>query len=481
MIRKFLLAVALAAASFLTSAQPYYPTSNLTGGSSTCVGCAASSVLITGTGTNPVITTDTGLTYNATTDTLTSGHYTTAGNINSSAGAFYIAANSVTSPTTWDLGLGSSYMSVRNDWTLRWSQNSSAAGTSDVRLARYEPGGLFLTSNGTLGGTMKAGVYLASTAGGASAPVYSFVGDTNTGIYSAAADTIGIAANGSSYVIVDTAQVRLRNTQALTFASGDPGATAATSYLTQYAAKQLMISGDGTGATTNAGWILGYGGSTGLSAMYQSTVVPSGTTNSVLYATSAGTSLNIGSGQYLRIIDTGPVVKFLQTDTAGAGPVITAGTATAGTTRALDITQTWNSDISTVMTAFSMGITKTSASASSNFAVWSADGVPKHTAGIDGSWTTAGNVSVGGNTYFAAASRVYFNGRTALNSSADGFLTISSNDESVGGVISLPERTAPSAPAANGAYIYTEDNGAGKTRICALFSSGTAQCFATQP
>ena len=43
------------------------------------------------------------------------------------------------------------------------------------------------------------------------------------------------------------------------------------------------------------------------------------------------------------------------------------------------------------------------------------------------------------------------------------------------------EQTAPSAAAANKGRIYFQDNGAGKTQLCVLFSSGAAQCFATQP
>lgn len=45
----------------------------------------------------------------------------------------------------------------------------------------------------------------------------------------------------------------------------------------------------------------------------------------------------------------------------------------------------------------------------------------------------------------------------------------------------LKEMTAPSAPAANEVYIYAEDNGSGKTRVMALFSSGAAQVIATEP
>jgi hypothetical protein len=47
--------------------------------------------------------------------------------------------------------------------------------------------------------------------------------------------------------------------------------------------------------------------------------------------------------------------------------------------------------------------------------------------------------------------------------------------------ITLVEVTAPTAPAADRVIIYAEDNGAGKTRLMALFSSGAAQQIAIQP
>jgi hypothetical protein len=50
-----------------------------------------------------------------------------------------------------------------------------------------------------------------------------------------------------------------------------------------------------------------------------------------------------------------------------------------------------------------------------------------------------------------------------------------------GNALGFVEMTAPSAPAANGCYLYAEDNGAGKTRLMALFSSGAAQQVAIQP
>lgn len=49
------------------------------------------------------------------------------------------------------------------------------------------------------------------------------------------------------------------------------------------------------------------------------------------------------------------------------------------------------------------------------------------------------------------------------------------------GAIHMAERTAPSAPAANGVYIYAQDNGAGKTQLMALFATGAAQQIAIEP
>lgn len=49
------------------------------------------------------------------------------------------------------------------------------------------------------------------------------------------------------------------------------------------------------------------------------------------------------------------------------------------------------------------------------------------------------------------------------------------------GALTMAEMSAPSAPAANGVVIYAEDNGAGKTRLMALFATGAAQQIAIQP
>lgn len=54
-------------------------------------------------------------------------------------------------------------------------------------------------------------------------------------------------------------------------------------------------------------------------------------------------------------------------------------------------------------------------------------------------------------------------------------------DDSAGAAMELIEMTAPSAPSADGCRLYAEDNGSGKTRLMALFSSGAAQQVAIQP
>jgi hypothetical protein len=50
-----------------------------------------------------------------------------------------------------------------------------------------------------------------------------------------------------------------------------------------------------------------------------------------------------------------------------------------------------------------------------------------------------------------------------------------------GAAFSFIEMTAPAAPAADGVYVYAEDNGAGKTRLMARFATGAAQQIAIEP
>lgn len=49
------------------------------------------------------------------------------------------------------------------------------------------------------------------------------------------------------------------------------------------------------------------------------------------------------------------------------------------------------------------------------------------------------------------------------------------------GALTMKEMSAPSAPAANSVVIYAVDNGSGKTKLMALFSTGVAQQIAIEP
>lgn len=71
---------------------------------------------------------------------------------------------------------------------------------------------------------------------------------------------------------------------------------------------------------------------------------------------------------------------------------------------------------------------------------------------------------------------------SCLARNAAGVIEVNNGTAGSGGAaLAFFEQTAPSAPAANGARLYAQDNGGGKTQLCALFSSGATQCFATQP
>lgn len=73
-------------------------------------------------------------------------------------------------------------------------------------------------------------------------------------------------------------------------------------YLTRYAAKQIMISGDGIGATTNAGLIAGYAGVSSYGALWASAVTPT-TSNYALQTAGNITTINSTSSTRLSIND----------------------------------------------------------------------------------------------------------------------------------------------------------------------------------
>ena len=70
---------------------------------------------------------------------------------------------------------------------------------------------------------------------------------------------------------------------------------------------------------------------------------------------------------------------------------------------------------------------------------------------------------------------------TALVRSAAGVLGVRGANATTGGSVELIEQTAPATPSLDRVRIYAEDNGAGKTRLMALFATGVAQQIAIEP
>lgn len=94
-------------------------------------------------------------------------------------------------------------------------------------------------------------------------------------------------------------------------------------------------------------------------------------------------------------------------------------------------------------------------------------------------WATSGWMSVG------AGQVINFSGRTRFRSPSDGVLTITNDAASAFAEVQLKntvatgyhemaEMAAPASPATNSVRLFSQDNGAGKTQIMALFATGVA-------
>ena len=241
-----------------------------------------------------------------------------------------------------------------------------------------------LTATTITGTTITATTKFLAADGSAAAPSYSFSGSTGNGFYN-----VGNLASVSGGVIqwLQAPSIfRFTSTVAVGWSSGDPSALASDIVLSRYAPKQLMISGDGTGTASGmTGFILGSFDNAGTqSALWHSGDTPSGT-NYRLYSQTAGpTYINSVDEVGIRINNSS---KFLQVSTAGAGPSITAGTATADV-NALSVTQTWNA-AGVTFTANKTNVTNTASAAGSLLEDWQIGGVSKASIGL------AGDIKIG--------------------------------------------------------------------------------------
>jgi hypothetical protein len=99
------------------------------------------------------------------------------------------------------------------------------------------------------------------------------------------------------------------------------------------------------------------------------------------------------------------------------------------------------------------------------------------------------NVQASNGVRIASDRPLGFTSGFAANSSPDttlrrvdaGIIGVRAGAITNGGALSFIEQTAPAAPAANGVYVYAEDDGAGKTRLMARFATGAAVQIAIEP
>ena len=138
---------------------------------------------------------------------------------------------------------------------------------------------------------------------------------------------------GAGPVLADSANLTFNPTGSLLTLGTD-------AVVSRYAAKKIMISGDGTGAASGmVGWIIGNIAAF-TSGLWNSTVTPS-SSNFTLYDDVTNTIVNGSANVYLRVGNSSIQNQLSISNVAGAGPSITAGTATTDV-NALSLTQTWN-------------------------------------------------------------------------------------------------------------------------------------------
>lgn len=214
-----------------------------------------------------------------------------------------------------------------------------------------------LAGGAITGTTITATTQFLAPYGSAAAPAYAFSSDATTGIYGTSGSVLGFSTGGTFRAIMGTGAMLLADTFQLGWNTD--------LRLTRYAAKQLMISGDGTGATTNAGLTAGYAGSSGYGGIVSSGDTLSTSSYSVLFnngSTWIGTPS--ASGVLYFFPSAAGSQKMAIVATQGAGPSITAGTATTDV-NALSLTQTWNA-AGVAFNAIDLNVTNTASAAGAN-------------------------------------------------------------------------------------------------------------------
>lgn len=183
--------------------------------------------------------------------------------------------------------------------------------------------------------------------------------------------------------------------------------------------------------------------------------------------------------------------------TALTGSTTVNGATVTADAPVLNMTQTWN-NAAVSFTGWVLNITRTASDVNSTFMDLQEGSVSKFkvlrygliqvpgaTGGLADTSGSRFNLDTNGLVFGSGQQLAWSNNNTIVpdagfTRSAAAVVKVT-NGSTGAGAIEFQEQTAPAAPAANYVRLYAEDNGAGKTRLMALFATGAAQQVAIEP
>ena len=164
----------------------------------------------------------------------------------------------------------------------------------------------------------------------------------------------------------------------------------------------------GSGSGASSGFILGYEGTnSGYSALWWSGLTPTAS-NYALRVSDGATIIGAGGSGPTVVIAPNNVNKTVWVLTAGAGPAITAGTATTDV-NAMSVTQTWNA-AGVTFTAEKLNVTATAKAAGSLLRDYQVATVSQWKLGFGGNTVQTGTITTPGGATFHTTSTALTDG-----------------------------------------------------------------------
>ena len=284
---------------------------------------------------------------------------------------------------------------------------------------------------------------VASFANGTSgAPSIAFASEATLGFYRSSATVMGLnggltlgslttsnttTLTGVIEVNGGTGYAKLYNAGALAWSSTGAPSGSGDLFLKRSATKVLSITGDGTGATTNAGWLLGYSGTSGYATLVSSSYGTVGTSAGFIQGSAgdifmrapSGQTVSLGTGaNEIQIVNS--VINHQVRTTIAAGTAVTD-------VNALNITQTWNEG-ATAFTAIKLNVTDTTSAATSTLMDLQVGGASQLTIYKTGRVVSNNSISGYAGVYVSNPGASFGDAsRSLFASPTDGVMTISNN------------------------------------------------------